>query len=92
MNYAAEEKSIAAPHRLTLDNRQQLSLTGITEVESFDDTVVILHTAADTLIIRGENLHLRSLDSGQVLVDGTISTIAYEAARPVGGFFSRIFG
>ena len=92
MNYDPQERVIAAPHHLNLENRQKLSLTGITEVESFDDTVVILHTAGDTLIIRGEGLHLRSLEGGQVLVDGSISTIAYEAQRPVGGFFSRLFG
>lgn len=92
MNFDVQATGISTPHQLTLDNRRQLTLSGITEVESFDETVVILHTAADTLIVRGEGLHLRSLDNGQVLVDGTVSAISYEAARPVGGFFSRLFG
>ena len=54
MNQLPEETALSLPHRLSLENRQQLHLTGITEVESFDEAAVILHTAADTLIIRGE--------------------------------------
>ena len=92
MNNEIPNRAIAAPHHLNLENRQKLTLTGITEIESFDETVVVLHTAADTLIIRGDGLHLRSLDGEQVLVDGSIGTIAYEALRPTGGFFSRLFG
>ena len=85
MNQLPEETALSLPHRLSLENRQQLHLTGITEVESFDETAVILHTAADTLIIRGEGLHLRALDSGKVEVDGQVSAIVYEAARRTGG-------
>ena len=92
MNFDVQATAISAPHHLSLDNRRQLTLSGITEVESFDETIVILHTAADTLIIRGEGLHLRSLDNGEVLVDGTVSVITYAAARPAGSFFSRLFG
>lgn len=92
MNYDISATAISTPHHLSLDNRRQLTLQGITEVESFDESAVILHTAADTLIIRGDGLHLRSLDNGQVLVDGTVSAISYEAVRPAGSFFSRLFG
>ena len=93
MNQLPEETALSLPHRLSLENRQQLHLTGITEVESFDETAVILHTAADTLIIRGEGLHLRALDSGKVEVDGPVSAIVYEAARRTGGgLFSRLLG
>ena len=86
MNQLPEETALSLPHRLSLENRQQLHLTGITEVESFDETAVIL-------IIRGEGLHLRALDSGKVEVDGQVSAIVYEAARRTGGgFFSRLLG
>lgn len=89
---ATQESMVALPHALRLENRRQLHLTGITEVESFDETAVVVHTAADTLIIRGDGLHLRTLDGGQAKVDGTISAIIYEAARRTGGFFSRLLG
>ena len=92
MNIEPQEHALAAPHKLCLENRRQLSLTGITQVESFDETAVILQTGPDMLVIRGEGLHLRSLDNGQVQVDGTVSAITYETARPVGGLWSRLFG
>lgn len=92
MNTDNLERTLTAPHKLCLEDRRQLNLTGITQVDSFDENVIILQTGSDTLIIRGEGLHLRALDNGQVRVDGCVSTVAYEAARPTGGFLSRLFG
>lgn len=82
------------PHLLTLDNRKKLTISGVTEVESFDDTSVILHTVCGVLMIRGENLQLKtlSIDGGQVVVMGTVISLAYEQPRPTGGFFARLFG
>ena len=82
------------PHELRLDNRSKLSVSGVSEVESFDETTVVLHTARGVLIIRGENLHLQtlSIDGGQVAVSGTIDSLSYEEPQKTGGFFRRLFG
>lgn len=81
------------PHLLTLDNRKELNISGVTEVESFDDTSVVLHTACGILMIRGENLQLKtlSIDGGQVAVRGTVISLAYEEPKPA-GLFARLFG
>ena len=78
------------PHKLTLNERKNLTVTGVTEVVSFDDTAVVLHTALGTLIVQGSDLQLKtlSLDGGQVVVDGQISAMTYEEPRS-GGFFRR---
>ena len=83
-----------ADHRLTLDNRQSLTVTGVADVESFDDASVILHTPQAVLIVRGEQLHLRSLEGGQVFVDGRIDALVYQNAHAPsgGGLWSRLFG
>ena len=82
-----------AGHKLTLEDRRRLSVGGVDEVESFDETVVILHIADAALIIRGEGLHLRRLESGQVLVDGRIDAMVYEQKGPTGkGLLQRLFG
>ena len=54
------------PHRLTLEERSKLTMTGVQEVVSFDDTAVVLHTALGTLVIQGRELSLKqlSLDGG----------------------------
>ena len=80
-------------HKLTLDGRQKLTVSGVTDVERFDETAVVLHTALGTLIIRGEGLTLQklSLDGGEVRIDGEVSLIGYENPTPSGGFFRRLF-
>ncbi len=88
------EPNRTLPHELRLDNRSKLSVSGVSEVESFDETTVVLHTARGVLIIRGENLHLQtlSIDGGQVAVSGTIDSLSYEEPQKTGGFFRRLFG
>ena len=88
------EKTPDLPHALTLDGRRLLTMTGVTEVESFDEQMVVLHTTKGVLVIRGQGLHLQllSLDGGQVHVDGTVSSLTYEDGAVTGGFFSRLFG
>ena len=90
----ANETNRAQPHELRLDDRSKLSVSGVSEVESFDETTVVLHTARGVLIIRGENLHLQtlSIDGGQVAVSGTIDSLSYEEPQKTGGFFRRLFG
>ena len=82
------------PHRLSLNERKELSMTGITEVVSFDDTAVVLRTQLGTLMIHGQQLQLKtlSLEGGQVAVDGNISALIYEEPRQSGGWISRLFG
>lgn len=88
------EDRIALPHKLTLNERRQLSMTGVSEVVSFDDTAVILRTQLGTLNIHGKDLQLKtlSLEGGQVAVDGTISALIYEEPRQSGGWMRRLFG
>ncbi len=88
----APEK-LQLPHKLTLNERKNLTMTGVTEVVSFDDTAVVLHTALGTLEVQGQDLQLKtlSIDGGQVAVDGHISALIYEEPRSPGGFWSRMF-
>lgn len=85
-------EKIQLPHKLTLNERKNLTMTGVTEVVSFDDTSVVLHTGLGTLEVQGQQLQLKtlSIDGGQVAVDGHISALYYEEPRPAGGFWSRL--
>jgi len=86
------EEAFKLPHKLTLNQREDLSLTGVTEVVSFDDSAVILKTHLGTLNVLGENLVLKSLsvEGGQVAVSGHIGSLIYEEPRQE-GFFRRWF-
>lgn len=86
------ENQMQLPHRLTLNERRQLSMTGVSEVVSFDDTSVVLRTELGTLVIQGSGLQLKtlSLEGGQVVVEGSVSAMHYEEPRPAGSWLRRI--
>lgn len=85
------------PHEVHIINRESASIRGILHVESFDDQEIVLETRLGTMIIRGENLHIRQLDldQGNFAVEGTVSSLQYQAssrdARDRGkGFLERL--
>ncbi len=84
---------ITMPHKLTLNSRKELSMTGVSEVISFDENAVVLKTSMGLLSVHGQDLQLKnlSLDGGQVAVEGTISAFVYEEPRK-GGALRRLFG
>ncbi len=81
------------PHKLTLNERKTLTMTGATEVVSFDENAVVLKTTLGMLTIHGRQLQLKnlSLEGGQVAVEGVISALIYQEPRPAGGL-RRLFG
>lgn len=74
------------PHELELKERRALTMTGVTEVVSFEEHTVVLRTALGTLIVQGRELQLKtlSLEGGQVAVEGSISALIYEEPRASG--------
>ena len=83
----------ARSHTLQLRERKQLTMTGVSEVVSFEETAVVLQTSLGTLVVQGEQLQLKNLsqDGGQVAVDGTINALVYEEPRQ-GGWLRRLLG
>ncbi|MCC8130434.1 MAG: sporulation protein YabP [Oscillospiraceae bacterium] len=66
-------------HNLILEDRQKLSLSGVTDVESFDDSEVSLYTSQGELVIRGKNLHVDeiSLETGDLELSGEVKSLIY---------------
>ena len=81
-------------HSLQLKERKQLTVTGVSEVISFDENAVVLQTGMGTLIVQGQQLQLKtlSLEGGQVAVEGNISALIYEEARVKGSWWQRLMG
>ena len=89
------EDSTKVEHHLILEDRERLSVSGVEDVESFDETMVVMLTSQGMLIVRGEGLHIEklSLDGGDLKVEGMVESLTYEAdRRGRGGLFSRLFG
>ncbi len=85
----------AAGHRLELVGRERLTVSGVEDVERFDENGIVMSTSAGVLVVTGEDLHIGklSLDGGELHVDGRIDSVAYEeGSREQGGFLRRLFG
>lgn len=85
----------AAEHRLELVGRERLTISGVEDVDRFDETGIVMSTSAGTLVITGEELHIGklSLDGGELHVDGRIDSVAYEDdGQARRGFLGRLFG
>ena len=84
--------SDSGEHGIVLQTRKTLRVTGVTEVERFDETSVVLATTDGMLVIAGEGLHLSrlSLETGELGVEGRIDRLNYSEARPTAGFWSRL--
>lgn len=76
-----ERKAISTGviQNVILENRGKLSISGVLDVLSFDDQVVILETELGLLTVKGENIRINklSIDTSEVIVEGSISSLAY---------------
>lgn len=83
-----------APHHLILEDRERLTVSGVEEVESFDETSIVMVTCQGALVVRGEGLHIEklSLDGGDLKVEGLIDSLTYEEDRGEKlGLLARLF-
>ena len=88
--------NMQAPHRVVLEERGSLSVSGVEEVERFDENEIVMATVRGTLVVRGEGLHIEklSLDGGDLKVEGGVDSLTYEdvGGRERTGFLARLFG
>lgn len=89
-----KEEVLQMPHKLSLNERSNLTLTGVLEVVSFDENTVVMKTCLGTLIVQGSNLQLNklSLEGGEARVDGSIAALIYEETRAPGGLWRKLLG
>ncbi len=66
-------------HRISLTGRESLEVCGVTDVISFDEQEVILHTVCGSLAVEGFSLHIHvlNIEEGIVTMDGTVNSISY---------------
>ena len=82
-------------HHIIVEERERLSVSGVEDVERFDENTIVMTTVRGTLVIQGENLHIEklSLDGGDLKVEGDIDALSYEDSgrSSSGGLLSRLF-
>ncbi len=91
---AEEKKMNSMPHNLVLEDRRMLTVSGVSDVDSFDEETVVVFTDLGELTIRGANLHINrlSVEVGELTVEGKIAALIYSDDTPKNsGFFSKVF-
>lgn len=94
-----ERKTISTGvvQNLILENRGKLSISGVLDVLSFDDQVVIVETELGLLTVKGENIRINklSIDTSEVIIEGDISNLSYSEKSgdktSKSGLMSKIF-
>ncbi len=82
-------------HRLEMTGREKLSVSGVEDVDSFDDDRVVAYTTEGVMTVKGAELRINRLnvEDGELEVEGIIDSITYEDGHKTsgGGLFSKIF-
>lgn len=74
-----QENSTSTPQTLILENRRMLSISGITDIDRFDEREIVLYTKLGELTVTGRELHINSIsiEDGNLSVEGDIWGIQY---------------
>ena len=90
----AYDSTASAPHHVVIEERRRLTVSGVVDVERFDENAIVLSTVKGAMVVEGENLHIEklSLDGGDLKVEGDIDSVTYEEEQGngQGGFFARL--
>jgi len=88
-------RTTVQPHNIVMEGRKKLSISGVDDVESFDEHEIVMGTAQGVLVLMGKDLRIEklSLDTGEVIIEGTIDKLEYESDSEDSGegFFARLF-
>ena len=83
-----------SPHKVVVENRERLSVSGVAEVISFDENEVSLVTSMGILTVGGQELHVEklNLEMGELAIVGRVEAVVYEDEQQRRrGFWSRLF-
>ena len=91
------QKACQAPperaHSITLCDRKKLSVTGVEDVDCFNEQIVVLKTPLGTLSVAGAGLNIShlNLEDGRVEMDGEVDALEYSGGKKSGGLLGRLF-
>ena len=79
INMNISDKTVTKNHNIILENRKSLSISGVTDVDSFDEKTIRLYTEMGELTLQGRDLHIDSMsvETGNMTVTGDIWSMVY---------------
>lgn len=96
MEYAGKEyKSLKQPHQIILEERKKLFITGVQDVDCFDEYTAILFTNLGKITVHGKGLHVDSfnMEEGEFSMEGDIDSLEYaeDNSGEKRGFLAKLF-
>ena len=88
-----ENKAQALPHNLIMENRNRLTVSGVSDVDSFDEETVKVSTTRGMLTVCGAGLHIEQLqlDTGDLRLAGRVDTLVYTSRETRRGKLGKLF-
>lgn len=88
-----EQRTVKLPHNIILEDRHMMTVSGVADVDSFDEQTVVLFTDMGELTIKGTDLHINKLnvETGEVSIEGEIDSVVYSNDNRSGGLLGRLF-
>ena len=89
-----EIELVKMPHTVILESRKKVKITGVNDINSFDEENISLYTVEGEMEIKGEDLKVIKIDVavGEVSIEGIITSISYNDMEEMkSGFFAKLF-
>ena len=86
-------ESFEKNHSVRIENRKTLEMSGVSEVNAFNEEEISASTEAGEIVIKGSELHVEALnlENGTLKINGSITALIYNEKTPVKGLFRRAF-
>lgn len=94
MSEQASDSKVRVMHNIIMENRRRLSVSGITDVDAFDELEITAQSSLGVLTVRGRELRITnySKDTGDLDIEGDICELSYTEPKPeTHGVFARLF-
>ncbi len=90
-----DKKKVVTNQNIIMENREKITVTGVIDIHSFDDELVLAQTDLGILTIKGDDLKMNklNLDNNELIVEGQIMAVAYSdiAGNKKNGFMNKLF-
>ena len=86
------QKPAAQLHNIIMENRRELRISGVKDIDSFTETKIVLSTVMGELVVKGEDLHVSVLEAetGDFSMSGKIKSLVYNSFNSSDNLFSKM--
>lgn len=89
-----EKTAIQLPHNIIIEDRKHISISGVVDIDNFDEQTAVIYTQMGELTLKGYDLHVNRLnvETGELTMDGELWSLSYtETQKKSGGVLSKLF-